>query len=1458
MSISQVSVRRPVLMTVLAIGVILLGFFGFSNLGVREYPSVDSPVITVTTSYSGANAAVVEAEVTEVLEEAINSASGIKTLTSTSQDGRSRIKVEFDVGFDMETAANDIRDRVSRVQRRLPDAADAPTISKSDADAQPILMISLLSDTRDAMEISEIARNQVKERLQTIPGVSEVAIWGEKRPIVRLWLDPIKMQSLQVTATDILTALEKENLELPAGKIEGQVVNLSIRTLGRLLTPSDFSDIAVKKTSNGVVRLSDIAEIHYEPIDPRTGWKRNGKNVISIALIPQPGSNHVDIADAFYKRLEEVRRDLPEDVKLIQGMDATKNIRASIKEVLGTLVIAFLLVILVIFVFLREVRTTFIPMVVIPVAIIGSFFVLYLFDFSINVLTLLAMVLAIGLVVDDAIVIVENIYHKIENKMAPKQAAVAGTNEIFFAVIATSVVLMSVFVPMLSLGGTTGLLFREFVAIMIGTVFISTLIALTLSPMLCATFLRNQKKGRFFLITEPFFNGLNRIYASMLNLFLKVRFLLFPLLIVLFGLAIFFFKALPQEMAPLEDRGFFMARLSLPEGVGIAKTRSVTEDIVNDISARLDSSDYEEITAGASDNSSTIRIVLNDNTEERHTQNELAQRVQAMSSEYPDVRLMVIQPQGLSASQRGGMPVDFVLQAPSIDVLRELVPVFLEEAQKDPTFSVVNSDLKFTKPELHINILRDKARASGVYASDIASAVELALGDQVYGDFYMNGRQYDIVGAVGLQYRNSPDLIRMLSVKNSSGEILSLDNYVTLEEKASAPSLPRYNRFSAATISAGLVDGKTVGEGVLAMRKIAAKVLKEYPNVSTDLAGTSKEYEESSSGLFLTFLLALAFVFLVLAGQFESFRSPFIILFTVPLALVGALSALYAVGVTMNIFSEIALILLIGLVTKNGILIVEFANQISESTGCSRLEAARLSAERRFRPILMTSASTILGSVPLIMTGTPSRVSMGVAIVGGLTFATLMSLFVVPAAYSFFAGNVEKKTSLDASKMAGFLLPLLSLGLLLGPSPVYADGSKLLMPEEAVQIALSKNHSVLIAEEDLKSAQQSASWGANGLLPTLDLAASRDYSYGDQSSVTQAGVSSDINGDLSVQDQLSLTLNYRVFEGFASWNAYQISQAQKKQKEITLQDEKNKTAKSVLNAYYQSVLAKESYRVSEENLKLSEKRRTLIQDKATAGAATRLDLLSAQMDFATDSASVQTSLMNLQSTWRQLETQLGGGISSQEYRLMDSLEVQTDPSWKTEKGLEEVYQKALEKNAEIQLALEEQKEANIKRSSSSSNLYPKVDLTGSWKIASSENDLSNPAESNSNSFQIGAYLKWNLFNGLSDKTALENAKIQERTAELKIEQLRLNLKTQVADAVDKHLRALKSLELAQSNLQLSSEIVTLAEEQLKAGGITAFEFRENQNRWNQTYEAVLLAKIDAKIAENEVLILMGW
>lgn len=1006
-------------MTVMALVIILLGAFGMSNLGIREYPNVDYPIIQVRTTYPGANAAVVESEVTEILEASINSASGIKAMTSTSSDGWSYISVEFETGMDLEAAANDIRDRVSRVRRKLPDDVDEPTVNKSDSDSDPIIMVSLVSDKFDAMDVSEIARNHVKERLQTIPGVSEVVIWGEKQPTVRLWIDPIRMQALGVTGQEMSSALSRGNLELPSGSIEGSETTLSIRTLGRIPDPEAFGRIAVKTAADGtVIRVSDVATIHYEPKDTRTGFRRNGKNTVTVALVAQPGSNHVNIADEFYKRVEDIRRELPEGIDMLYGRDTSINIRASIKEVVETIFIAFLLVIAIIFAFLREGRTTIIPMVVVPVAVVGSFFVLYLCGFSINVLTLLAMVLAIGLVVDDAIVIVENIYHKIEKGMTPKQAAVAGTNEIFFAVIATSVVLMAVFVPVLALGGTTGLLFREFVAVMIGTVFLSTLCALTLSPMLCSKFLKRQKKGRIYTWTEPFFDWLNRIYSVLLGLFLKCRILLFPIVAGLFAAAYFCFNDMSSEMAPTEDSGSVMVNVNMPEGVTLTRTKRMADAFVEEVMTILDSGEYKEVQAGAwNAGNSRIRLSLNDDKKARRPQSEIAHEIQLLGNEYPDLRVMVFEPQSIS-TQRGGLPVQFVLQAPSIEVLRTLVPKFMEEASKSPVFSVVNTNLKFTKPELHIEILRDKANEEGVSVNDIAQAVQLSISDQSYGEYYKDGRQYNVIGAVGYEYRSTPQNLSLLTVKNRKGEAVSVDNFITYKEQSASPSLPRYNRFSAATIQAGLVPGKTIGDGVEEMRRIAKGLLKEYPNVSTTLSGASKEFEESSSGLYIVFLLALALVFLVLAGQFESFRAPLVIFFTVPLALAGALTCLYLTGQTLNIFSEIALILLIALVTKNGILIVEFANQIAEQTGCSKLEAARQAAERRFRPILMTSLSTVLGAVPLILTGTPSRIAMGIAIAGGLTFATFMTLFIVPAAYSYFASKPHKKEDSPVTSVA--------------------------------------------------------------------------------------------------------------------------------------------------------------------------------------------------------------------------------------------------------------------------------------------------------------------------------------------------------------------------------------------------------------------------------------------------------
>ena len=1459
MSFATLSIRRPVLMTVLALGIVLIGAFGAMNLGVREYPNVDSPIITVRTSYTGANAAVVESEVTEIIEASVNSAAGIKSLTSTSSDGRSVIRAEFEVGTDLEAAANDIRDRVSRVQRKLPDEADAPVVYKSDSDSDPILIASLLSDTRDAMELSELASNVVKERLQTIPGVSEVNLWGEKTPVVRLWLDPLRMKALGVSPSDISKALSKENEELPAGKIEGQTMDLSIRTLGRLEKPADFHAIPVKTAADGtIIRLSDVATIHYEPKDTRTGFKRNGKNVIAVALIAQPGSNHVAIADEFYKRVDALRRDLPSDVKIINGMDSSVSIRSSIREVIETIFVSFLLVIAVIFIFLREVRTTFIPMIVIPVSIIGSFFVLYIFGFSINVLTLLAMVLAIGLVVDDAIVIVENIYQKIEKKMSPKEAAVAGIHEIFFAVIATSVVLMAVFVPMLALGGTTGLLFREFVAVMIGTVVISTFCALTLTPMLCSKILRAQKKGILYEKTEPIFEWLNSVYNTLLNGFLRVRGLIFVIIAALLFIAYFCLTNLSSEMAPQEDSNMFMVNISAPEGTGLGQTKKMTEAFVEEMTALMDSSEYEEIQAGArSGGSSMIRVTLISDKTKRRSQSEIARAVQILGASYPDLRVMVFEPQAISTS-RGGLPVQFVLQAGEIETLRELLPKFTAEAEKSDVFSVVNADLKFTKPELHVQINRDKAHDQGVSIDDIASTVALTLGDQTYGEFYKDGRQYDVIGTVPYEYRASPSNLDELSVRNASGEMLSVSNFITYSEQSASPSLPRYNRFSAATISAGLMPGKTVGDGVNEMRRIARKVIPDSLNIQTELSGTSKEYEDSSSGLYMVFLLALACIFLVLAGQFESYRSPFVTFFTVPLALAGAIISLYFFGQTLNIFSEIALILLLGLVTKNGILIVEFANQIMERTGCSRLAAAKKSARLRFRPILMTSLSTVLGAVPLILTGTPSRIAMGITIVCGLSFATFLTLFVVPAAYSFFAGKPKKELEKKEFK-SGMLLPAMKILPLIFVMMhfVSPNAAAELSPEEAVRTALEKNRTALIYEENVKSANAGLKNSRKGLLPTVDLSLSRYYNYGDTYSKNQAGVKTDIDNDLSHSDAFQIAVNYTVFDGFADISKYNLGKAQVEVAKAELQRERENLIANVLIAYFTAVNAHSSLVLSDSNLSVSRARKKLAQDKFEAGAMTRLDVLSAQMDFASDSAANLSKASTLASAIRNLDELLGGGVIASADDLPDSISVERNPDWKTPEGLARAKERAVSQNAELLSAIASKKYAETNRSGASSSLYPKLNLHGSWNATASEADKGNPAEANSQYFRVGAALSWNLFNGFADNATMESAKIEERSAELKVENVRLNIETNVANAVETHLRALEALEVAEGNDKLASEMLALGEERFKVGRISAFEFRETQSQWRSVREALLAASFAACKAEIQVKQLIG-
>ena len=1005
MNISELSIRRPVLATVLTLIILLFGLIGYTFLGVREYPSVDNPIITVTCSYAGANADVIENQITEPLEQNINGISGIRSLSSVSQQGQSRITVEFELSVDLERAANDVRDKVSRAQRYLPRDCDPPTVSKADADAMPILMVALQSNKRSLLELSEIADLTVKEQLQTISDVSSVDIWGEKRYSMRLWLDPTKMAGYGVTTVDVKNAITRENLELPSGSIEGNTTELTIRTLGLMHTPEEFNNIIVKKNGGNIVRFSDIGRAELGPADIRSYMKMNGVPMVAVVVIPQPGANHIEIADNVYQRMEQMKKDLPDDVFYSYGFDNTRFIRASIAEVKETVWVAFALVILIIFLFLRDWRVTLIPCMVIPVSLVGSFFVMYLSGFSINVLSMLAIVLAVGLVVDDAIVMTENIYVRIERGMRPREAGIEGSREIFFAVISTTITLVAVFFPIVFMEGTTGRLFREFSIVVSGAVIISSFAALTFTPMLSTKILvKREKRNRFYLATEPFFEGMNRLYAKALNRFMHRRWLAVALVVVTGALIGLLWQALPSEMAPLEDRSSITVRTQGPEGATYEFIRDYTEDINHLVDSLIP--DAAAVSARVSSSNGNVRITLKDIKDRSYTQMDMAEKLSKAIRSKTKARSFV-QQQSSFGGRRGGMPVQYVLQTTSMSKLEKVLPEFLEKVNRSPVFQMADVDLKFSKPEMRLEINRDKANQLGVSTRDIAESLQYGLSGQRMGYFYMNGKQYEILAEINRQQRNDPTDLRSLYVRSDKGDQVQLDNLVSLSPGISPPKLYRYNRFNSATISAGLADGKTIGDGLDEMDRIANETLDE--TFRTALAGESKLYRESSSSLLFAFVLALVLIVLVLAAQFESFKDPLVIMFTVPLAIFGALVFMWLSGQTMNIFSQIGIIMLIGLVAKNGILIVEFANQ-KQLAGLPKLQAIEEAAAQRLRPILMTSISTVLGLLPLAFAsgeGANQRIAMGVAVVGGMVVSTFFTMFIVPAIYSYI--STERK-----------------------------------------------------------------------------------------------------------------------------------------------------------------------------------------------------------------------------------------------------------------------------------------------------------------------------------------------------------------------------------------------------------------------------------------------------------------
>ncbi|MGB5658795.1 MAG: efflux RND transporter permease subunit [Thermoanaerobaculia bacterium] len=1026
MSLSSISIRRPVLAIVLSLAILLFGGIGLSNLGVREYPSVDPPVISVSTNYRGASAEVVESQITEPLEAAVNSVEGIRTLTSVSRDGRSTLQVEFQLGEDLERAANDVRDRVFRTLGQLPPDVDPPSVAKADSDSPPIVMLTVRSDQRSLLELSRLADEIFVERLQTIPGVSRIDVWGDKSYAMRLWIDPMKLASYRLSPVDVRDAVRRENVELPAGRIEGQDVELAVRTMSRLQTPEEFGDLILKSEGGRIVRLRDVGRAEIGAQNERTVLKKNGIPMVAVVARPQPGANFVEIVDAFRRRVELIRPNLPSDLTLDYGFDASDYIRDSVREVRQTLLLALGLVVLVIFFFLRDWRTTLVPVVVIPVSLIGTFFVLYLAGFSINILTLLGLVLAIGLVVDDAIVVLENIYAKIERGMDPIQAGLKGTQEIFFAVIATTLALVAVLLPIFFLGGLTGLLFREFGLTLAAAVIISSFVALTLTPVIATRLLKKRDRHSWlYERTEPFFEAMVDGYRAVLDLVLQRRWLAWPVLALCLGLVVLFFQILPQELAPMEDRSTLRISSRGQEGATFAYMDAYMDDqialarqVIPEASAIITVTS-PGFGASSAVNNGYMRIRLVPTEERERSQLEIASAFETALEGLQGAKTFVTQDPTIAVGRRRGLPVQFVLQAPDLEHLKDFLPIFLERAAAEPAFSVVDVNLEFDKPELEVEIDRDRARDLGVSALDVGEVLQLTLSEQRLGFFVMDGKQFEVIGQVASEDRDTILDLRNLFVPGKNGQPVMLDKVVRVTEESSPPQLFRFNRYVSATVSAGLEPGYSLADGIEVMQGLADELLDE--SFATDLAGQSRDFAESSRSLAFVFVLALAMVYLVLSAQFESFRDPFIIMLTVPLALAGALLALWSFGQTLNIFSQIGMIMLIGLVTKNGILIVEFANQRREA-GLDTEQAIREAAVARFRPVLMTSISTILGTLPVALAlgaGAESRMPMGIAVIGGLLVGTFLTLLVIPTTYTYLAAKKHRAApSLDESSEA--------------------------------------------------------------------------------------------------------------------------------------------------------------------------------------------------------------------------------------------------------------------------------------------------------------------------------------------------------------------------------------------------------------------------------------------------------
>jgi len=1009
MKLSDISIHRPVFATVMSLAILLFGIISFTQLPVREYPDIDPPIISVVTLYRGASSNVVETEISDVLEEQFATLEGVKTITSSSREGGSVITIEFELSQNVNEAANEVRDRVSRIRGTLPQEIEDPIISKVDANAQAIVWLALYSTHHSGLELSDFADRVLKEKIQRMPGVGSVIIGGERRYAMRIWLDPLKMAAHGLTAQDIERAVRSENAEIPGGRVEGRKREFAVRTRGDLDKPEQFGAIIVSQKGDKITRLRDVADVNIGAEDERTMARWTGKLAVGLGIVKQSKASTVDVAAEVRSALPELTKLLPEGMKLEVAFDSSEFITESISEVQQTLLIALVLVVLVVLAFLKSFRATIIPSLAIPISIIGALAAVYFAGFTINILTLLGFVLAIGLVVDDAIVVLENIYRHMEMGKSRFQAALDGSKEIGFAVISTTIALVAVFIPLAFLSGNVGRLFNEFGIAVAVAVLISGFVALTLTPMISSQILRPLHGASISWASRSFdyfFEWLNKIYERLLRWTLSHRWLTVSGGVAAIVLAVLLFKLLPSELVPVEDRGIGFGIVIAPEG----STLEYTDSYVREIEQRLLKLPELEglFTATGlgfggpgSVTNSFMFLNLKSRSEREKSQQQIIQELFPQLISIPGVLAFVINPPSLGANFSSN-PVSYVLQADSYDDLSKSVGIMMVEASKLGYLINMDSDLRLNKPQLDVDIDRERASHLGVSVTDIGSTLETLLGGRMVTDFKRGAKQYDVILQMKPEYRATPEAIQNIYIR-SIGGLVQLANVVQVKKTVAPKELNHYNRIRSATISAGLAPGVTLGKALDDLDKIAQEKLPS--NTKREYAGQSLEYKSSSSALYFMFILAIIFIYLVLSAQFESFIHPFTILLSVPLAVFGALLTLFIFGQTLNIYSQIGLIMLIGLVTKNSILIVEFANQ-QHAQGHSFIEAVINAATIRLRPILMTSFATIFGILPIAIglgAGAESRRPLGLAVVGGMFFSTFLTLVLVPVVYTLLA-----------------------------------------------------------------------------------------------------------------------------------------------------------------------------------------------------------------------------------------------------------------------------------------------------------------------------------------------------------------------------------------------------------------------------------------------------------------------